>query len=60
LCEGFHLVGGEGAQKVERRTEGIGVAVPAVQVSGLEDDQDEVVNRSNQIVRIEFWRLWIR
>ena len=41
-------------------TGGIGVAVPAVQVSGLEDDWDAVVNRSNQIVRIESWRLWIR
>jgi hypothetical protein len=32
----------------------------AVQVSGLEDDREAVKNRSNQIVRTESWRLWIR
>jgi hypothetical protein len=43
--EGFHLVGGERAQEVNRRPGGVGVAFePAVEVSGVEDDGHAVVD----------------
>lgn len=45
--EGFHCVGREGTQQVERRTGRIGVAVkPAVEVTQVQDDGHSVVDRA--------------
>jgi hypothetical protein len=45
---------GEGAQQVNRGTNGVGVAVePAIEVAGVQDDGHAVVDRGHQLVRLD-------